>query len=114
MGSWKVTVRNGPKVERDRFDDLGAAIDRAGDAVRQSLSAGRLGSVKMLREFEPGQRVKTRIEINGPGLLRGAAGGLDVMGDDAVVAYAGSVRKRELAGETLDDALERLRAELGG
>lgn len=112
MAGWKVTVRTGPKVEREGFGDVDAALAYAADAVRRSLATGRLGAVRSLRDFEPGQRVKTRIEINGPGLLRGPAGGFDVMGDDAVYAYSGSIRKREIAGDTLDQALGALRAAL--
>ena len=53
-----------------------------------------------------------RIEISGPGLLRGQEGGIDVMGDGTVVPYTGAIRKRELGADSLDDAFERLREAL--
>jgi len=99
-------------VDRIKVETLDDAIVRARDRIGD-LRRGRLGSVKMLREFNPDQLVQARIEISGPGLLRGREGGIDVMGDGAVVVYRGSIRKREVGGDTLDEALERLRAELG-
>ena len=114
MAGWKVTVRHGSEVRRERFDDLDDALAEARGRVSAVLTEGRLGTVRMLREFTPDQRVHARIEISGPGLLRGPEGGLDVMGDGAVVAYTGAVRKREVGGETLDEAFDRLRERLGG
>lgn len=111
---WRVTVRHGPKVKRSRFDTLPDALGYAADTIRDVRREGRLGTVKMLREFTPDQRVQARIEISGPGLLRGKEGGIDVMGDGAVVAYTGAIRKRRIEAEDLDEALERLRASLGG
>ena len=36
------------------------------------------------------------------------------MGDGALVPYAGSMRKRQLEADTLDEAIEAIRSELGG
>jgi hypothetical protein len=36
------------------------------------------------------------------------------MGDGALVPFAGSMRKRHLDADTLDEAIEAIRAELGG
>jgi hypothetical protein len=112
--SWKVTVRHGSEVQRSHFETLEAALDSARGEVASVLTEGRLGTVRMLREFTPDLRVHARVEISGPGLLWGPEGGLDVMGDGAVVAYTGAIRKRQVGADTLDEAFERLRERLGG
>jgi hypothetical protein len=110
--AWKVTIRHGSEVERESFDALDGAIVEARSRADEVLREGRLGTVKLLREFTPDQRVHVRIELTGPGLLRRRSGGIDVMGDGAVIAYTGAIRKEEIEAETLDQAFERLRAEL--
>jgi hypothetical protein len=40
--------------------------------------------------------VHARLELSAGGLLRGGEAGLDVMGDGALVPYAGTIRKRRL------------------
>lgn len=107
--SWKVTVRNGPAVDRARFETLDEALDEARGRAAAVLSGGRLGPVKALREFTPGQRVQARIEISGKGFMRGPEAGIDVMGDGALVAYVGAIRKQPLDAPTLDAAIESLR-----
>jgi hypothetical protein len=66
----------------------------------------------MLREFTPDQRVAARIEVSGPGVIRSPEGGIDVMGDGALIAYTGAIRKEPIAADSLDDAIRRLRDEL--
>jgi len=73
---------------------------------------GNLRAISALRDFSPGQRVHARIELSGPGLLRGREGGVDVMGDGAVVAYRGAIRKEALPADSLDEALDHLREAL--
>ena len=62
----------------------------------------------MIRTYEPGQRVKARLEISTGGFLRRLDAGVDVMGDGRLVPYAGGVRRRELEtarGESAYDAV---------
>ena len=62
----------------------------------------------MLRDFEPGDQVATRIEISGRGWLRAPTAGVDVKGDGTFVAFTGSVRREELdapAGGTVFGAV---------
>jgi predicted RNase H-like HicB family nuclease len=110
--SWKVTVRHGPKVSRDKTDTLDEAIEEARSAIERVRAEGRLPTVKAFRDYEPDQRVHARVEISGPGLLRGKEGGIDLMGDGTVVPYTGAIRKRELGADSLEDAFERLREAL--
>jgi hypothetical protein len=68
----------------------------------------------MLREFEPGDRVAARIEVSSGGWLHGRAAGVDVMGDGALVPYAGGVRRRTLEPGEGESALDAVRRELAG
>jgi hypothetical protein len=72
-----------------------------------------LPPITVFRTHTPDQRVNARIEITGPGLIRHPEGGIDVMGDGHAIAYTGAIRKETIEGDTLDDALERLRDALG-
>ena len=106
--SWKVTVRHGSKVGRENFRTLDEAIAEARDRVEAIRREDRLHPVNVLREFTPDQRVAARIEISGPGLIRSPEGGIDVMGDGALVAYTGAIRKEPITADSLDEAIQRL------
>ncbi len=107
--SWKVTVRHGSDVGREKFGSLDEAIGEVRRRVEQIQWEDRLPHISMLREFTPQEQVQARIEISGPGLIRSPEGGIDVMGDGSAIAYTGSVRKEKLDADSLDDAFERLR-----
>ena len=84
-----------------------------GETIDTALRAERTGPVKAIRTYERSQIVEARIEISSPGLIKTTDAGVDVMGDGKLVAYGGSVKKRELATGGKAEALEALRAELG-
>jgi hypothetical protein len=106
--SWKVTVRHGSSVGREKFATLDEAIADAHRRVDQIRREDRLPPISMLRDFTPAQRVAARIEISGPGLIRAPEGGIDVMGDGAAIAYTGAVRKEQIEADSLEDAFEKL------
>ena len=112
--SWKVTVRHGSQVKREKFETLAEALDEARARVDAVRREGGLPEISAFRDYAPDQRVHARIEISGPGLLRSPEGGLDVMGDGSVVTYRGSIRKQPLGATSLDDAFARLRETLDG
>ncbi|HEY6771755.1 MAG TPA: hypothetical protein VI035_04820 [Solirubrobacterales bacterium] len=112
--SWKVTVRHGSQVGREKFDSLDEAIADARRRVDEIRQEDRLPPVSMLRDFTPEEQVQARIEISGPGLFRAPEGGIDVMGDGNAIAYTGTVRKERIDADSLDDAFERLRDALIG
>ena len=114
MGSWKVTVRRGSDVRREKLATLGDAIDTARLRVDEIRKGDRLPPVKMLRDFTPAELVHARIEVSGPGLLRGKEGGIDVMGDGQAIAYTGAIRRRQIDADTVDEAFDRLREALSG
>jgi hypothetical protein len=99
-------------VKREGFASLDAALTEARARVDATLCKERPRTVKALRDFGPEQQVMARIEISGPGLFRKPEGGIDVMGDGRVVAYAGTIRKERLAGANPEDAVENLRGAL--
>lgn len=113
MSSWKVTVRHGSSVGRERFATLDEAIDDARRRVEEVQRKDRLPPVSMLREFSASEQVQARIEISGPGLVRSPEGGIDVMGDGKAIAYTGAIRKQTIEADTLDEAFGRLRRVLG-
>jgi hypothetical protein len=110
--SWRLTVRVGPEVDKERYEDLDAALAAARARAAAVIAGGGLGTVKAFRDYEPGQRVQARIEVSGKGLLRGPEAGIDVMGDGSLVPYAGAVRRRRLEAATLDEAIAALRRAL--
>jgi hypothetical protein len=99
-------------VRREKPETLDAAIAEVREAVDRVRREGRLPAISALRDFSPGQRVHARVELSGPGLLRGKEGGIDVMGDGSVVAYRGAIRKEALPADSLDEAVEKLREAL--
>ena len=111
---WRVTERHGSEVTKGRFDTLDEALEHARDRIDAALREGRLGTVSMLREFTPDQRVQSRVEISANRFFTGPQAGLDVMGDGAVIAYTGGLNREALDADTLDEAFERLRESLGG
>ena len=98
--AYRMTVRHGPKVTRESFEDLDEAIDAMRESARAIRAAGGLDPVKSLRSFEPGELVAGRIEIStGSFLRRGLDAGVDVMGDGRLIPYKGGVKRLELDGE---------------
>ena len=79
--SWKVTVRHGSQVKREKFETLAEAVDEARAQVDAVRREGGLPEISAFRDYAPDQRVHARIEISGPGLIRSPEGGLDVTGD---------------------------------
>jgi len=106
--SWKVTVRHGSDVSREKLESLDEALAEARARIDEVRREGGLPDISAFRDYRPGERVHARIEVSGPGLLRGAEGGVDVMGDGGVVAYLGSIRKRPIEADSLEDAIEQL------
>jgi hypothetical protein len=108
MGAYRLTVRHGPKVERETYqmlDDALEALERHAEEVRRE---GPPEEFRALRDVEPAQRVQARIELSTGRVFRGREVGIDVMGDGALVPYAGVIRKRRLeppGGETAFDAV---------
>ena len=102
---YKLVLRLGPRVEKQRHESLDQAL-AALDARIPHVS--RRDEVRALgREYERVRQVAGRLELHGP---RGVHGGVDVRGDGSAEAYVGWIRKRLVEaepGETAVDALRR-------
>lgn len=92
--SYRLTVRQGPKVSRQKFESLDAALAALEERAKDIRALGPLEAKKMIREFEPGDQVAGRVEISTGAF--GADAGVDVMGDGRFVAFAGGMRRSEL------------------
>ena len=109
MAGYKLTVRRGARVERERFEALAAALDRLEERGRELSDEADASTIdpKLIRKFDPVQQVVARLELSGPRRLRA---GLDVRGDGSVESYRGRLRRALIAqrgGENAYDALRR-------
>jgi hypothetical protein len=113
LSRWRVTVRTGPKVEKERYDALEAALDAVEMHARATANTERRAVVDTkVRRYEAHDQVAARVELSGPGV----AAGVDVRGDGAVQAWTGRWRRRPLPledDETVYDALRRELARAG-
>ena len=112
---FRLTVREGPRVSRARFDRLEDALGALGDHVeRLSGRPSRAAIDLKVRRFEPIQQVVARAELSGPQrLLPRVRAGVDVRGDGSAEAWTGRASRRVIAqqdGESPVAALGRVLA----
>jgi hypothetical protein len=104
-GSWRVTIREGARVWRERYsslEDALAAIETHGRELSRDTRAKPVDT-KVLGRWEPRQQVAARLEL-------GRRGGVDIRGDGSAEAYTGRVRRRPVeqrGDESPYDALRR-------
>lgn len=116
MPGYSVTTRVGPRVDRQRFHDLDAALVEVESRGRELAAGADATPIEpaLMRRFEPVQQVLARLELRGP---RGLRAGIDVRGDGSTEGYTGRVRRRLLeqgGGEDAFAALRRALVEGGG
>ena len=107
---WRLTVRSGPRVTRQRFDGLEQALDALkGHATALIDEApGRAIDAK-IRRFEPVQQVIARLELAGPQRLSPSVqAGVDVRGDGSTEAFLGRIRRRLVEPRRGEDAYAAL------
>ncbi len=112
MAAWKLTIRDGSDVRRLKYDDLDSALEEARMKVDEVLAREPLKKVKMIRDYEPEKQIKARIEISGKGLLSPPTAGVDIRGDNSLVAYSGGVARKPLEGDTSKRVIESMREAL--
>jgi hypothetical protein len=106
--SYRLIERDGPRVERERFEDLDSALtalEARGRELERGADAKPLNTI-LGREYEPVQQVVGRLELSG----RGVRAGVDVRGDGSSEAFVGRIRRRlveQRDGESPYDALRR-------
>ncbi len=112
MAGYKLQVRVGARVENERFDALGPALDALERRGRElAAGAGRHVIDVRTRRFEPVQQVVGRLELSGPGRVRA---GIDVRGDGSSECFTGRVRRSLVEPRTGESAYEALRRTLSG
>src|SRR3954467_2261902 len=109
---WRVTVRNGPNVEKLRCETLPQALDGLGERPRGVADGNGLHDIDLgVRRYKPEDQVAARAELKGPQRLRPIIhAGIDVHGDGSVVAGSGGGRGGPTpmgGGETAYSALRR-------
>jgi hypothetical protein len=108
---YTLTIRQGPKVTRERYAELEeavGAIEQRGRELERTADARPVGG-SLIRRIEPVQQVVARLELSGPGRLRA---GVDVRGDGSSEAFTGRVRRRLVEQRKGEDAYGALRRAL--
>ena len=113
---YTVTVRVGPRVDRERRATLPEALDALEERLASLGAEARRPTRRALsREYEPVAQVAARGEVAGPWRLGGRLrAGADVRGDGSVEAYRGRLRREVVEQAPGESALAALRRELGG
>src|SRR5436305_14416164 len=112
---WRLTVRSGPRVAKDRFDGLEPELEALEQRGRELAYTAPRGTVDAkIRQFQPVQQVVARLEVSGPQMLMPRAhAGVDVRGDGSTEAYVGRVRRAVIEQRSGEDAFVALRRVLG-
>jgi hypothetical protein len=110
MPTWRLTVREGSRVERARHETLDAALADLRARVAELQPRAQRDEVTLFRrKIEPVSQVAARIEIAGPQRLAPAAqGGLDLRGDGSSEAYTGRWRRRLIEPRKGENAVAAL------
>jgi hypothetical protein len=112
MARYRLTVRHGPEVAQERFDDLDEAVTAMKRQTQLIRQDGPLKEINAIRDYGPGQRVHARLELKSGGLLHRREAGMDLMGDGTLVPFVGVIRKEPLELEDGESPFDAIRAAL--
>lgn len=109
--SYRLLVRDGPRVQRDRFDTLDEAlVALQAHVLRFGARVPRETIDIRSRQFEPVAQVAARAELSGPQrFMPSVRAGIDVRGDGSAEAWTGRARRTVVAQEEGESAVEALR-----
>jgi hypothetical protein len=110
---WTLTARVGGKVAHERFEDLASALralEERGHELQGSADRGAV-DLKIVRTFEPHEQVVARLEVSGPGRVRG---GVDVRGDGSAEPYTGRLLRKPVDRRDDENAYAALRRAVSG
>ena|SRR5688572_5976441 len=108
--SWRVTVRDGPRVEKLRAGTLDDALDLVEREAGVLANGPSRRTVDLrARTFTPQQQVAARVELRGPRVTAG----VDVRGDGATEAWTGRLRRSVVEQEGRETPYDALRRALG-
>lgn len=110
-GSYRLLVREGPRVTRARHDSLDEALeDLAAHVSRLSVQSPREAIDLPTRRFEPIAQVVARAELSGPQRwLPRVRAGIDVRGDGSAEAWVGRTSRQVVEQQDGESALAALR-----
>jgi hypothetical protein len=112
LPSYRLVVRDGPRLEHASFATLEQALDALDTRVGALVQRPPADAIDLrVRRFEPISQVVARAEVSGPQRLAPRVrAGVDVRGDGSAEAWTGRVRREvvpQLDGETPVAALRR-------
>jgi len=111
MASWRLTIRNGPRVERARFDSLDDALATLERRLDELAPEARRDELQVFRRtIDPAQQVAVRAELAGP---ERTYAGIDLHGDGSSEAFTGRWRRAAVERRRGESAVEALRRTLG-
>ena len=111
---FRLTVREGPRVSRARFDRLEDALGALGDHVERLGGRPSRDAIDLrVRRFEPIQQVVARAELSGPQrLLPRVRAGVDVRGDGSAEAWTGRASRQVVVRQEGESPVAALRRAL--
>ena len=104
--SYRLTVRRGPKIEKDKRDSLDEALDVLEAYARTATRRDPVDFIS--RRYELGDLVALRIELKGGGVRAG----LDVHGDGSAIAWTGRIGRTPIEPENGESPIAALRRTL--
>jgi hypothetical protein len=112
VSRWRLTIRYGPDVERESFEDLDEAVAAMRERALAIRAEGPAKQVSVLRSFAPADQVHARLQLSGQGLLHKPIAGVDVRGDGTFAPFRGGVRREELDPTDYDTPFDAVRETL--
>ncbi|HZV72464.1 MAG TPA: hypothetical protein VFF79_02005 [Conexibacter sp.] len=110
-GSYRLLVREGPRVARSRFGSLAEALDALDAHLTQLGESPQREAIDLhVRRFEAIAQVVARAELSGPQrLLPRVRAGVDVRGDGSAEAWTGRAAKTVVVQEDGESPVAALR-----
>jgi hypothetical protein len=93
---WKLTVRSGPDVSHEEFDDLLEAVGVMRERAMEIRAGAPPKTEAVLGRYKPADQVQGRLQLTGRGRLHKPVAGIDVRGDGSFVPFRGGIRREEL------------------
>ena len=93
---WKLTVRAGPDVSHEEFEQLDEAVEVMRERAMGVRAAAGPKTAELLGTYKPADQVQARLQLTGPGRFRKPVAGIDVRGDGSFVPFRGAIRREEL------------------
>jgi hypothetical protein len=108
---YRLTLRDGPRVEQQRFPSLDGALDALDARVSDLCERPQRDAIDLpIGSFAPAAQVAARVELSGPQrLLPRVRAGVDVRGDGSAEAWVGRARRQVIAPEDGESCAATLR-----